>query len=291
MNVVHVSVAIARAPADVYEFASDPTNLPRWAAGLARSEVRRDGDSWIVDAPFGTARVRFAERNALGVMDHDVELESGVTVHNPMRVVRNGEVSEFVFTLIRRPGMSDAQFAQDRAAVENDLRTLKEILERVAAPGSDRVMAAPPRFDVLAKLVVDVGEVVSMGSGPLGERRVVSILGGAFEGPGMRGEVLPGADWQIARGDGVLDIDAHYALKETGGGIVRVVSQGYRHAPGAVLEALARGEDVDPAQYFFRTIMRFETGAPYLEWLNRTIAVAIAQRKARQVWLDEYRLL
>jgi hypothetical protein len=148
------------------------------------------------------------------------------------------------------------------------------------------------RFEFLVKLMIDVGDLISLGPGPLGERRVVSILGGTFEGPGLRGEVLPGgADWQIARTDGVLDIDARYALKDGGGGIVRVVSQGYRHGPGEVLTALARGEDVDPAAYFFRTVMRFETGAPYLEWLNRTIAVATAERKARQVLLDAYRLL
>ena len=149
-----------------------------------------------------------------------------------------------------------------------------------------------PRFDFLMNLAVDVGEVVSMGAAPLGERRVIGILGGTFEGPEMRGEVLPGgADWQIARKDGVLDLDARYALKEQAGGLIRVVSQGYRHGSSDVLAALARGEDVDPAKYFFRTIMRFETGAPYLEWLNKTIAVATAERKARQVLLSAYRLL
>jgi hypothetical protein len=91
--------------------------LPRWAAGLASSEVRRDGDEWIADAPFGKVRVRFVPRNSFGVMDHDVTLESGVTIHNPMRVVANGEGSEFVFTLIRQPEMSDGQFAKDKAAV------------------------------------------------------------------------------------------------------------------------------------------------------------------------------
>jgi len=129
-NVQHISIYIDRLPAEVYEFASDPRNLPRWAAGLARSEVRKDGDEWVADAPFGKVRVRFAERNAFGVLDHDVKLESGVTIHNPMRVVPNGEGSEFVFTLIRRPGMSDAEFARDKAAVENDLKTLKDLLER-----------------------------------------------------------------------------------------------------------------------------------------------------------------
>lgn len=128
-DVQHISVYIASRPAAVYEFASDPKNLPRWAAGLVRSEVRRDGDEWVVDAPFGMVRVRFVERNSFGVMDHDVMLESGVTVHNPMRVVPNGDGSEFIFTLIRQPGMSDEQFANDKAAVENDLKTLKDLLE------------------------------------------------------------------------------------------------------------------------------------------------------------------
>ena len=128
-EVQHISIYIACRPAEVYEFASDPRNLPRWASGLARSEVRRDGDEWIADAPFGTVRVRFAPRNAFGVMDHDVMLESGVTVHNPMRVVPNAEGSEFLFTLIRQPGMSDEQFARDKQAVEKDLKTLKALLE------------------------------------------------------------------------------------------------------------------------------------------------------------------
>jgi len=52
-----------------------------------------------------------------------------------------------------------------------------------------------------------------------------------------------------------------------------------------------RGEDVDPEKHFFRTVMRFETGAPYLAGLNRTIAVATAERKARQILLSAYRLL
>ena len=129
-DVQNLSIYIARRPNDVYEFASDPRNLPRWAAGLARSQVKRDGDEWVVDAPFGKVRVKFADRNAFGVMDHDVELESGVIVHNPMRVVPHGEGSQFLFTLIRQPGMSDAQFDKDKVSVEKDLRALKNLLEK-----------------------------------------------------------------------------------------------------------------------------------------------------------------
>ncbi len=129
-DVQHLSISIGRLPADVYEFVSDPRNLPRWAAGLARSEVKKEGDAWVADAPFGKVRITFAEKNPFGVLDHDVRLESGVIVHNPMRVVSHGEGSEFVFTLIRQPGVSDAKFAEDKAAVEKDLRTLKDLLER-----------------------------------------------------------------------------------------------------------------------------------------------------------------
>lgn len=128
-EVRHVSIFIARAPAEVYEFASDPRNLSRWAAGLARSSVSRDGDWWIAEAPFGRARIRFAEPNALGVMDHDVELESGEIVHNPMRVVPNGDGSELLFTLVRRPGVSDEELEADERMIESDLNRLKQLLE------------------------------------------------------------------------------------------------------------------------------------------------------------------
>ena len=130
MNAVkHISTYINRTPRDIYAFASNPENLPSWAAGLARSEVKKDGDVWVAEAPFGKAKIRFVEANKFGVMDHDVELDSGVVVHNPMRVVPNGNGSEFIFTLLRQPEMSEDQFADDAQAVTKDLRTLKELLE------------------------------------------------------------------------------------------------------------------------------------------------------------------
>jgi len=147
-------------------------------------------------------------------------------------------------------------------------------------------------FEFLMRVAADVGELMTIGGGPLGERRVVAITGGRFEGPRLRGAIVPGgADWQIVRADGVLDIDARYALRTADGALIRVVSQGYRHGPPEVLAALGRGEDVPPGKYFFRTVLRFETGAADLQWLNRTLAVASAQRKARQVLLEVYQLL
>ncbi len=150
---------------------------------------------------------------------------------------------------------------------------------------------ATPALEYLVAIDAEVGEIVSLGQGPLGERRVVDILGGSFEGPRLRGKVLGGQDWQIARRDGVLDLDARYTIEAEGGGKVRVVSQGYRHGPPEVMARLARGEDVEPSSYFFRTMIRFETGDAELAWLNQTLAVATAVRKARQVQIRAWRVL
>ncbi len=129
-HVRHISIFISRDPDEVYEFAADPRNLPQWAAGLARSDVRQQGDAWVAEAPFGQVRIRFAAPNAFGVMDHEVELASGRVVRNPMRVMRSSGGSEFVFTLCRQPDMSDEQFAADALAVEADLQRLKGLLEQ-----------------------------------------------------------------------------------------------------------------------------------------------------------------
>jgi uncharacterized protein DUF3237 len=145
-------------------------------------------------------------------------------------------------------------------------------------------------FDFLFNLSADVGELISLGACPLGERRVVYITSGSFEGPALRGSVVGGADWQILRSDGALELDARYAIRDEHGGVVQVLSQGMRHGPPEVMAQLARGEEVDPARYFFRTIMRFETGASELAWLNKTIAVATAARRARRVEIKAWRL-
>jgi hypothetical protein len=128
LEVRHVTVSIDRPPAEVYAFASDPANLPRWARGLSGS-IAQIGGEWVADSPMGKVKVRFAPPNAFGVLDHDVVLESGASVHNPMRVVPNGAGSEVTFTLLRQPGTSDEAYAADADAVGRDLGVLKRVLE------------------------------------------------------------------------------------------------------------------------------------------------------------------
>jgi len=125
----HISISISRPPDQVYDFVSNPENLPKWATGLAGSIKNVNGE-WIADAPIGKVKIRFADRNTFGILDHDIILESGVKIHNPMRVVPNGRGSEIIFTLFRQPDMSDEKFSEDAKWVEKDLRILKDLLEK-----------------------------------------------------------------------------------------------------------------------------------------------------------------
>ncbi|WP_174521098.1 SRPBCC family protein [Kribbia dieselivorans] len=124
----HISRVIATSPQAVYDFASEPGNLSKWAEGLAKAEVTRDGDDLLVDSPMGQIRVRFVARNAHGVMDHDVTLPSGTTVNNPLRVIAHPEGAEVIFT-VRQIELTDDEFDRDCRMVADDLTQLKRIME------------------------------------------------------------------------------------------------------------------------------------------------------------------
>lgn len=124
----HISQSIDRAPSVVAAFAGAPENLPRWAAGLS-SGIRNEGGRWIADSPMGVVEVRFLEGSEFGVLDHDVVFPDGTVVHNPLRVLRNGDGSEVVFTLYRLPNMTDDDYERDAALVRRDLIRLRDVLE------------------------------------------------------------------------------------------------------------------------------------------------------------------
>lgn len=145
-----------------------------------------------------------------------------------------------------------------------------------------------PIFTVHAELA----DILQFGKTPVGERRVINILGGRVEGPRLSGRILPGgADWQVIRADGAADIRARYTIESGEGGLVLVSSEGLRHGPPEVLARLARGEAVDPAHYYFRTLMRFETAHPALDWMNRILAIAHGARLPNAVRLEVFELL
>lgn len=125
-----ITVSIHRPANEVYDFASNPMNLPKWARGLSRSDVKKEGDRWLMDSPMGKISVTFAPKNEFGIIDHEVTLPSGEKILNPVRILPNNKGSEAIFTLFRLPGKTDKEYQEDEAAVRADLKKLKEIMEQ-----------------------------------------------------------------------------------------------------------------------------------------------------------------
>jgi len=124
---------------------------------------------------------------------------------------------------------------------------------------------------------------------PLGRRRIIPITGGRFHGPLLSGDILDnGADWQVVTHEGVALIDTRYLLRLKDGALAYLQTRGFRHGPAEVIAALARGEDVDPARYYFRVTMQFETASTRFGWLNHTIGLGSAMRRANAVVYDAY---
>ena len=149
----------------------------------------------------------------------------------------------------------------------------------------------PPALVPMAHVECDVAVVVSLGVAPAGERRYVPLTGGTVTGPELSGRIVEGGvDWQVARADGALEIAAHYVVRASDGGLIEIRSDGLRHGPAEVMQRLARGEAVRPDEYFFRTVIRFTTGAPAWLHLNKTMAIAVGRRESAKVVLDFYRI-
>lgn len=128
-NIEHVSISIAKPVPVVYEFASKPENLPKWAAGLSGAKIFKEGSTWISDSPMGRVKIKFAEPNSFGVMDHDVTIPTGEITHNAFRVIPNGDGSEVVFSAVQAK-MSKEQFKKDTTQIRKDLEQLKSYLEK-----------------------------------------------------------------------------------------------------------------------------------------------------------------
>jgi Protein of unknown function (DUF3237) len=134
---------------------------------------------------------------------------------------------------------------------------------------------------LLMLMQVKVGTPLNIGAVPYGTRRIASLSGGTFEGPRLRGTILAGssADWQLLRSDGVLEMDLRCTLQTDDGVVISMSSFGLRHGPPEVIAAIGRGETVDPATYYFRTLPRFETAHPAYSFLNRLVTVAKGDRR------------
>jgi len=148
-----------------------------------------------------------------------------------------------------------------------------------------------PRLEYICRGIVHLAEVIKAGELPYGERSIVPLTGGRFEGK-IAGEVLPGgADTQRVRPDGTAEVDAKYMIKTNEGDIIFIHNHGLRAIPLDVVDRISGGEEVDPSSYYFRTTPEFESGSPRYSWLNNIIAVCSGVRTGNSVILDFYAVL
>lgn len=136
-----------------------------------------------------------------------------------------------------------------------------------------------PELRHVCDIDVDVGPIRDLGAMPYGRRRIVQILGGTVQGPRLQADIVPGgADWQYLRSDGILELVARYSLLTRDGVEIAVTNRGLRRASPEIMERMSRGEPVDPALVYFRTVPAFEAPAGAYAWLNASIFVATAAR-------------
>ena len=144
-------------------------------------------------------------------------------------------------------------------------------------------------FRISVDLTAGIQEIGNTGKGI---RKVVPITGGTFEGPNIKGKVVAGGyDWQLLRTDGVVEIDARYLLQTDDGDLITITNTGLRHGPPEVMQRLAKGEEVDASEYYFRSIPVFETGNSKYDWLMRSVFIATGIRKPKQVLIDVWRVV
>lgn len=122
-------------------------------------------------------------------------------------------------------------------------------------------MKASPILNRVWTAQIDIGEKQSLGRGPLGQRDLVPILGGHFEGPTLRGQVLPGgADRQWRRPDGMRELDALYEMQCDDGTVLTVRNR--------VLV-----DDTRPGDRYARSVVQVLTPEGPHAWLTRRILV------------------
>ena len=120
-------------------------------------------------------------------------------------------------------------------------------------------MSDAPRCDFVYEAIVDIEEVQSLGSSPVGQRFIVNILGGEFKGPLLQGKILlGGADRQLLRPDGIKELDALYEMQTDDGAVITVHNQVLVDMP-------------NPEQRYARSVVKFRAPAGPYEWLNRRV--------------------
>ena len=149
-----------------------------------------------------------------------------------------------------------------------------------------------PKLEFIFEAKVTLDPIQELGVTTYGKRRIIPITGGTFEGPNFKGTIVSGgADWQTVRTDGTADLEARYTLKTDDGVLIYIQNRGIRHAKPEVLVRMAKGEKVDPSEYYMRTAAIFEVAEGKYAWLNKSVIVCVGARMSDHVLLRFYKVL
>ena len=153
-------------------------------------------------------------------------------------------------------------------------------------------MVAALQTKYVFSLAIKVGTPIVAWDLGHGVRRIIPILGGEVFGPGIKGTIFPyGADFQIIRPNGLTELEAKYGFEMDDGAIVYIENIGIRFGPKPLLDRIAKGETVDPALIYFRSVPKFETGAEKYRWLMENLFVGVGARHPDRVEIDVHQVL
>jgi Protein of unknown function (DUF3237) len=126
-------------------------------------------------------------------------------------------------------------------------------------------------------------DVLNLGDTPYG-----SLGAGSFEGPKLKGMVVPGgACWMLMRRDDVLEIEARITLETDDKQQIYMNWKAFRYGPKEVIDRLNRGEAIEPSTYYFRATPSSEK----YNWLNRICSIAAGSRSARGRTFEVFQVL
>lgn len=142
-------------------------------------------------------------------------------------------------------------------------------------------------------VLIEVGQPIFVGQDEhVGRRQLIPILSGEVKGPDFNGTVLPGGvDSQIIRPDGKCELSARYAIQLNNGATIYIENNGVRTVPLEYVEAIKKGEFIDPELYYFRTVPIFEVYHPKYNWMMNHVFICYAKRRSKQVELRFYKVL
>ena len=155
---------------------------------------------------------------------------------------------------------------------------MRKILLAIAAVAAVSVTAQVEndklQSEFLFDLVFEKGAVTNVGN-----KVIVSIGGGTFEGAKLKGTVVsPSIDWIVARPDGSSVLDIRMLLQTDSGEKIYMACHGIAYTK-------------QDASLYARIVPSFETSAAKYLWLNNVVAIGVYRPLPGKIAYRVYRIL